>query len=91
MKLKDLLKNVQVLCTNVDENTEICAIAYDSRKVTAGSLFVAVTGFVTDGNKYIPMALEKGAVAVVTAVAPAEDVPYVLVPSTTEIRRSLCS
>ena len=81
MKLKDLLKNVQVLCTNVDENTEICAIAYDSRKVTAGSLFVAVTGFVTDGNKYIPMALEKGAVAVVTAVTPQEDVPYSLVDS----------
>ena len=44
-------------------------------------MFVAVTGFVTDGNRYIPMALEKGAVAVVTAVEPECDIPYILVES----------
>ena len=81
MKLKELLKNMEVIRSNVDENTEVRDIAYDSRKVTAGSLFVAVTGFVTDGNKYIPMALEKGAVAVVTAVEPQADIPYILVAS----------
>ena len=81
MKLKDLLQNIEVCHTNVDPETEIGSICYDSRKVTPGSLFVAVTGFVTDGNKYIPMALEKGAVAVVTAVKPAESVPYILVAS----------
>ena len=81
MKLKELLKGLHVLKTNVDPETEISQVAYDSRKVTPGSLFVAVTGFVTDGNRYIPMALEKGAAAVVTAVEPGEDVPYVLVDS----------
>ena len=81
MKLKELLKNIKVIRTNVDENKEISDIVYDSRKVTAGSLFVAVTGFVTDGNKYIPMALENGAVAVVTAVEPEADIPYILVAS----------
>ena len=81
MKLKNLLQGIEVLRTNADLESEITAISYDSRKVTTGSLFVAVTGFVTDGNKYISMALEKGAVAVVTAVEPAEDVPYVLVAS----------
>ena len=81
MKLIDLLQNIDVLETNVELNTEITDIVYDSRKVNAGSLFVAVTGFVTDGNRYIPMALEKGAVAVVTQVRPAGNVPYVLVRS----------
>ena len=81
MKLADLLKDISVIKANVDLDTEVESIVYDSRKVTPGSLFVAVAGFVTDGNKYIPMALEKGAVAVVTATAPAEDVPYVLVSS----------
>ena len=81
MKLTDLLQNIEVLKTNVDLQTEIENVVYDSRKVTAGSLFVAVTGYVTDGNKYIPMALEKGAAAVVTAVAPAQDIPYILVKS----------
>ena len=81
MKLNELLQNINVLKTNMDLQTEIMSVVYDSRKVTPGSLFVAVTGFVTDGNKYISMALEKGAVAVVTAVEPACDVPYVLVDS----------
>ena len=81
MKLSQLLKEIRVIKTNVNLDTEIENIAYDSRKVTAGSLFVAVTGFVTDGNKYIPMALEKGAVAVVTAVEPVENIPYILVES----------
>ena len=81
MKLKELLNKIEVIRTNVDLDKDISAIAYDSRKVTEGSLFVAVAGFVTDGNKYIPMALEKGAAAVVTAVEPQPDIPYILVAS----------
>lgn len=81
MKLGDLMKNVSYIKTNLDMETEITEIVYDSRKVTPGSLFVAVTGFVTDGNKYIPMALEKGAVAVVTAIEQANEIPYILVES----------
>ncbi len=81
MKLKALLQDVEVLKTSVNMDLEISQVTYDSRKVTPGSLFVAITGFVTDGNKYIPMALEKGAAAIVTAVEPAEDVPYILVES----------
>ncbi len=81
MKLEALLKGITVLKTNADMGMEICEIAYDSRKVTPGSAFVAITGFVSDGNRYIPMAMEKGAAVVITAVEPAEDVPYVLVSS----------
>lgn len=81
MKLKELLKGVEVLKTNVDTEMEITDVTYDSRKVTPGSLFLAIVGFVTDGNRYIPTALKKGAAVVVTAVEPAEDVPYVLVSS----------
>lgn len=81
MKLKDLLAEVQVIKVSANLEQEITSVCYDSRKVTTGSLFVAVTGFVTDGNRYIPMALEKGAVAVVTAVEPQEDIPYILVES----------
>lgn len=81
MKLKELLNGLTVLEASVDMQTEISEITYDSRKVTPGSLFVAITGFVTDGNKYIPVALEKGAAVVVTAVKPETDIPYVLVES----------
>ena len=81
MKLSALLRGIALVETNVDLNTEITDVHYDSRKVTPGSLFVAVTGFAADGNRFIPMALEKGAVAVVTARKPGEDVPYILVES----------
>ncbi len=81
MKLSALLKDIPVLESNVDLETEISNVYYDSRQVTEGSLFVAVSGFASDGNRFIPMALEKGAAVVVTAKKPGESVPYVLVPS----------
>ena len=81
MKLKDLLSGVQVIKASANMEMEISGVCYDSRKATPGSLFVAVTGYVTDGNRYISMALEKGAAVVVTAVEPTADIPYVLVES----------
>ena len=81
MKLRQLLAGVNVIAANVNMDMQIASVAYDSRKVTEDSLFVAITGFATDGNKYIPMALEKGAKVIVTAQKQPESVPYVLVES----------
>jgi len=81
MKLKDLLQGIPVVEVNADLQMNIDAVAYDSRKVTAGSLFVAISGFASDGNRFIPMALEKGAAVVVTAKKPGADIPYILVES----------
>ena len=46
-------------------NPEITALAFDSRDVTAGTLFFALPGTHTTGNKFIPSALKAGASAVV--------------------------
>ena len=81
MKLKELLKDIQVLEATADMELEIADIAYDSRKVQPGGMFVAITGFATDGNRFIPMAMEKGAAVVVTAKKPEAEIPYVLVES----------
>ena len=81
MKLKELLQGVPVVECSADLETEITAVCYDSRRVTPGALFVAVSGFASDGNRFIPMALEKGAAVVVTAKKPEGKVPYVLVES----------
>ena len=81
MKLKELLKDINILACTADPELEIESIHYDSRKVTLGSLFVAISGFASDGNRFIPMALSKGAVAVVTAKKPEGDMPYILVDS----------
>ena len=79
MKLRELLKDIQVLESNVDMDLNIENIAYDSRKVVEGGMFVAIAGFASDGNRFIPMVMEKGAAVVVTAKKPETDIPYVLV------------
>ena len=51
----------------VDGNTaiDITGVCNDSRKVVSGSLFVAISGFASDGHDYICAVLEKGAAAIV--------------------------
>ena len=51
-------------------DVDISSVAYDSRCVTAGSLFVAIEGEVTNGNRFIPEALARGARAVVSELPP---------------------
>ena len=79
MKLRELLANIAIMEATANLDMDIADVAYDSRKVMPGGLFVAISGFASDGNRFIPMALEKGAVAVVTAKRPEGNVPYVLV------------
>ena len=81
MKLKELLKDIHVLEMHAAPELDITEIYYDSRKVTEGSLFVAISGFASDGNRFIPMAMSKGAAVVVTAKKPEGEVPYILVES----------
>ena len=64
MLLRELLKDIPVLECTADPELEITAVCYDSRKAEPGCLFVAVSGFAADGNRFIPMAMEKGAAAV---------------------------
>jgi len=54
-------------CTVIEGSTitEIDAVCNDSRKVTRGSVFVAVRGFAIDGHDYISIAIGKGARAIV--------------------------
>ena len=79
MILEQLLQGIEILECNADMALQIDHVAYDSRKVEQGGMFVAVTGFAADGNRFIPMAMEKGAAVVVTAKKPDGDIPYVLV------------
>ena len=65
MRWTDLITNVGVV-ESADFTEEIAGVEYDSRKVGAGDVFVAMRGGVTDGNRYIDAAVGQGAVAVVT-------------------------
>ncbi|MCR4605485.1 MAG: UDP-N-acetylmuramoyl-L-alanyl-D-glutamate--2,6-diaminopimelate ligase [Eubacterium sp.] len=72
--LEKLLAGVEHEILQGDTNTVIKDLAYDSRKVTEGFLFVAIAGTVVDGHKFIPDVIEKGAVAIVVE-RNVEDIP----------------
>ncbi len=64
MKLTDILKGIDCeVRGNVE--VEVKDMQFDSRKVTAGTLFVAQRGTKVDGHDFIGKAVEAGAVAVV--------------------------
>ena len=86
MKLKDLLAGIEVLASTADPETEIPGVCYDSRKVQPGELFVAVTGYATDGHAYIGKAKAAGAAVVLCERVPEEAIPYVQVKNS---RRAL--
>jgi UDP-N-acetylmuramoyl-L-alanyl-D-glutamate--2,6-diaminopimelate ligase len=54
---------------------EVKGIAYDSRKVSHGDLFVGVKGLVHDGATFAPLAADRGAIAIVAESAPVPGVP----------------
>ena len=78
MKLRDLLKDINVIECSADWEMEISGVCYDSRNAKEGDLFVAMTGYETDGHRFIPMAREKGA-ACVLVEKKVEDGPCILV------------
>jgi UDP-N-acetylmuramoyl-L-alanyl-D-glutamate--2,6-diaminopimelate ligase len=61
---------------------EIGGIAYDSRSVQKGDLFVAIKGEKSDGASFIPQAIQRGAAAVAAEIqTPLEQgTPSLLVP-----------
>ncbi len=73
MKLQNLLEAAGIIVSDEIGELEVSSIEEDSREVTPGSLFVAVTGFDTDGHQYVEQALQRGAVAVVTEYDVSED------------------
>ena len=77
MILDDLLQGIVLLKTVGSADIQIDNIQFDSRKVEAGSLFVATKGSAADGHQYIPTAIEKGAVAVVCEELPVDFLPNV--------------
>ncbi|MCD8231688.1 MAG: UDP-N-acetylmuramoyl-L-alanyl-D-glutamate--2,6-diaminopimelate ligase [Clostridiales bacterium] len=65
MKLSDLLKKTDYRCIQGTTDCEITTLVYDSRKIEAGSVFVCITGAVSDGHQYIAQAAANGAAAII--------------------------
>jgi UDP-N-acetylmuramoyl-L-alanyl-D-glutamate--2,6-diaminopimelate ligase len=86
MKLSEIL---QILPGAQRQGTdvEVTELAYDSRHVTPGALFIALRGASSDGHDYIAQALNKGAAALMIHADRADwygahGLPTVVVPNT---------
>lgn len=86
-KLQDILYNVRLQSVKGTTNLEVTDLRIDSRKVSAGSAFIAIRGVSTDGHQFISAAIDKGARVIVCEEMPAlqnEGVTYLQVNSTNE-------
>lgn len=63
MRLKNLLRDDFVVCGETEK--DISAVAFNSKEVSPGHLFIAIKGQNIDGHNFINEAIKNGAVAVV--------------------------
>ncbi len=82
MRLDQIVEGIASAELSGDPATEITGLAYDSRKVVPGSLFLCVTGMESDGHAFAAAAVQSGAAALVCERPTGLGVPEVLVPET---------
>lgn len=74
---RELLEAVQPLGRGGDDAVPVSGVAYDSRQVRPGDLFVAIRGARQDGHRFVADAVLQGAVAVLVEELPGDPgVPY---------------
>ncbi len=81
MTYEQILDGAEVLSRS--GNPSVSGLEYDSRQVKPGTVFLAMRGETSDGNRYIDSAIARGAVAIVTDSAtekPREGVAWAQVP-----------
>lgn len=93
MKLKDVLKDIEILDYKGNLENEVTNITSDSRTIEKDGLFVAIIGYVLDGTKFIPSAIENGASSIMvddTVDISSLDIPNnVCIVKVANIRHSL--
>lgn len=93
-KLSRLIEAISPLEIIGDTDRNIVSLESDSRKVVQEGMFVAVSGTVTDGHKYIPMVASANVGAVVCESLPAslaQGVTYIRVENSAKALGQLAS
>ena len=75
MKLPDVLAGVPGVNIQGNPEENICGISYSSKTVQPGDLFVAMKGEKADGNDFIEEAVDRGAIAILSAREKPENFP----------------
>jgi len=66
LKLAVLAKEIDAIAVTGQLDVEALDVTHDSRACAAGSIFVAIRGEKFDAHRFIPQALERGAIAVLS-------------------------
>lgn len=85
MQLSEILNGVGVLSMTGADDVEVTGVNIDSRRIDKGHLFVAMKGTQVDGHRFIPKAIEQGAVAVLC-----EDMPEEMPEGVTFVQVASC-
>ncbi len=83
--LSEILKNVTIESTIGSTDVAINKLEFDSRKLVANDVFIAIRGSVTDGHNFIDKAISLGAIAIVCDTFPNEiqdSITYIQVKDT---------
>jgi len=85
--LKDILYKVTINAVVGDTGITINKVEFDSRLIKDKDVFVAISGTITDGHKYIEKAISDGTIAVVCETLPEklqDDVTYIKVDNSNQ-------
>ncbi len=86
-RLQDILYKVHLKEVHGSTDLKVTDVQIDSRKLSKGSVFVAIKGEKTDGHKFFDKAIELGATVIVCEVLPkqfVDGITYIQVNSTNE-------
>jgi UDP-N-acetylmuramoyl-L-alanyl-D-glutamate--2,6-diaminopimelate ligase len=89
MRLGDLVHGTDEMHLDASPELDVAEVTYDSRRVQAGSLFVAIHGLTTDGNQFVDAARKKGAVAVASEQPARPGIPWLQVGNAREALATL--
>lgn len=70
--LQDIMYKVGIRSVRGNMQTEVSGLQIDSRKVKAGTAFIAIKGVAADGHNYIAKAIELGATVIVCEQFPGQ-------------------
>jgi len=70
--LQDILYKVSIRSVQGNTGIPVRDLQLDSRKVSEGSIFIAVKGSATDGHQYIDQVIMQGATGIICETMPAE-------------------
>jgi len=94
MRIRELLNYISYSEIIGSAEKTVCGINFDSRQIKRDFVFVAQTGVLSDGHKFISKAIENGAAVVVCEQLPEElssDITYIKVADSNEVLGKLAS